>query len=147
MERVAALARLRAQEIAQTAASTHEITWRGSLVSTSLPGLRAGEPCVLTGEFSGVDASARLHGLSLRCGAVEVYRQIYAPPRIAEGLRRGAAHGSDARVLLFSFDDTDGDGRRVTISTMRRSLVITGRNDAGVGTTVSLRDVSDRQAE
>jgi hypothetical protein len=151
-DREAAMARLRAREaeaaqraqaLSQTPASTHEVTWRGTLDSTSLPGLRTGEPCVLTGEFSGAEAATRLHGLTLRCGAVEVLREIYAPARSATGLRSGAVYGSDARVFLFSFDAAEADGRSVTLSTMRHSLVITGRTGDGASTAVFLRDVSE----
>lgn len=150
-ERAAAVARLQAraeesQRLArqiETAAPTQEITWRGTLESTSLPGLRAGDACTLAGEFSGHDDTTRLHALTLRCGVMEVHRQLYAPPRPATGLRGGAVFGSSARVFLFTFDDRETDGRSVEVSTMRHSVALSGRLGEGASTRVFLRDVSD----
>ncbi len=59
----------------------------------------------------------------------------------------GAAHQVRGVLVAGHGCRLDGFPSLVSISTMRRSLVLTGRNDAGVDTTVSLRDVSDRQAE
>lgn len=150
-ERLEALDRLRAREAeaqrlarqAEAAGPTEEISWRGTLESTSLPGLRAGDPCVLSGEFSGRDDATRLHALTLRCGVVEVHRQLFAPPRAATGLRGGPVYASGARVYLFRFDDRASDGRSVDISTMRHSLALGGRLGEGAVTQVFLRDVSD----
>jgi hypothetical protein len=147
-DREAALARLRAraaeaQQMAQAPAPTQEVSWRGTLESTSLPGLREGDSCVLTGEFSGQGDTTRLHALTLRCGVVEVHRQMFAPPRAATGLRGGAVYGSDARVYLFSFDDREANGRSVEISTTRHTLAISGRLGEGASSRVFLRDVSD----
>jgi len=132
-----------AQQIAQGPSPTQEVSWRGTLASTSLPGLREGDPCVLAGEFSGQGDTTRLHAVTLRCGVMEVHRQLYAPPRAATGLRGGAVYGSDARVYLFSFDDRDPDGRSVEISTTRHTLALAGRLGEGASTRVFLRDVSD----
>lgn len=147
-ERAEALARLQAreaeaQQTAQAPAPTQEVSWRGTLESTSLPGLREGDPCVLTGEFSGQGDTTRLHALTLRCGVAEVHRQIYAPPRAATGLRGGAVYGSGARVYLLSFDDRGADGSSVEVSTMRHTLSVSGRLGEGATTRVFLRDVSD----
>lgn len=151
-ERAEALARLQAreaeaqrlaQQVAAAATPTQEISWRGTLESTSLPGLRAGDSCVLTGEFSGADDATRLHALTLRCGVMEVHRQLYAPPRAATGLRGGAVFGSSARVYLFSFDDRGADGRAVEVSTTRHTLALSGRLGEGAVTRVFVRDVSD----
>ena len=147
-ERAEALARLQAreaeaQQTAQAPAPTQEVSWRGTLESTSLPGLREGDPCVLTGEFSAQGDTTRLHALTLRCGVVEVHRQIYAPPRAATGLRGGAVYGSGARVYLLSFDDRGADGSSVEVATMRHTLSVSGRLGEGATTRVFLRDVSD----
>ncbi|MFO0628959.1 MAG: hypothetical protein U0325_25515 [Polyangiales bacterium] len=153
-ERAAALERIRqrereaeaerlAQQAATVAGPTQEISWRGTLESTSLPGLRAGDACVLAGEFSGHDDTTRLHALTLRCGVVEVHRQLYAPARPATGLRGGAVYGSGARVYLFRFDDREANGRSVEVSTMQHALSVSGRLGEGAVTRVFLRDVSE----
>lgn len=152
-ERAEAEERLRARELEaqaqrlareiETAMPTQEVSWRGTLESTSLPGFREGDSCVLTGEFSGQGDTTRLHALTLRCGVMEVHRQLYAPPRAATGLRGGAVYGSDARVYLFSFTDRETDGRTVDVSTMRHTLALLGGLAPGASTRVFLRDVSD----
>lgn len=123
-------------------APTQEITWRGTLDSTSLPGLRTGDACTLTGDFSGFDRVARLHALTVRCGLVEVHRSLYAPPRTASGLREGPVAGSAARVYMLSFEDRRSRGI-VSVSTKRHEVTLAGGDGEGAITTLFIRDVSE----
>lgn len=153
LEAARAAEALAARELAEARAAqerragpSQDLEWAGTLDGSTLPGLRAGERCVLRGTFFAQDGVTKLSALSLRCGLTEVFRRDYDPPQGASGLRAGGVAGSAARVYMFSFEDHDVAARgasTILISTKRHELRVAGAGFEPATTSVFLRDVSE----
>ncbi len=128
---------------------TGRIAWPATVDAAEGVRARAGDACVLDGDFAVRGRDVTVQSLTVRCGDETLYRFDDDPAHPAPaniGLREGPVYGAATHVYLLRYDDVAGlSTTRPTldVSTLRHTVALSRAGATPMRVSLYVRDVSD----